>query len=47
MKTYYDMCKCATSALLNKSVCNCTKDEGGTLGVGFQEQASNHLKLHW
>ena len=24
---------------------NCTKDEGGPLGAGLQEQASNHLKL--
>ena len=23
------------------------KDEGGPLGAGLQEQASNHLKLHW
>ena len=26
---------------------NCTKDEGGPLGAGLQEQASNHLKLLW
>ena len=26
---------------------NCTKDEGGPLGAGLQEQASNRLKLHW
>jgi len=26
---------------------NCTKDEGRPLGVGLQEQASNHLKLLW
>jgi len=26
---------------------NCAKDEGGPLGVGLQEQASNHLKLLW
>jgi hypothetical protein len=26
---------------------NCAKDEGGPLGAGFQEQASNHLKLLW
>jgi len=25
----------------------CTKDEGRSLGVGLQEQASNHLKLLW
>jgi hypothetical protein len=24
----------------------CTKDEGRPLGVGLQEQAPNHLKLH-
>ena len=24
----------------------CTEDEGRPLGVGLQEQASNHLKLH-
>ena len=24
---------------------NCTRDEGGPLGAGLQEQASNHLKL--
>ena len=30
-----------------KSVRNCTKDEGGPLGAGLQEQASNHLKLLW
>ena len=23
------------------------KDEGRPLGAGLQEQASNHLKLHW
>jgi hypothetical protein len=28
-------------------VCNCTEDEGGPLGAGLQEQASNHLKLRW
>ena len=26
---------------------NCTEDEGGPLGAGLQEQASNHLKLRW
>ena len=26
---------------------NCTRDEGWPLGVGLQEQASNHLKLLW
>jgi hypothetical protein len=26
---------------------NCTEDEGGPLGAGLQEQASNHLKLLW
>ncbi len=26
---------------------NCTKDEGRPLETGLQEQASNHLKLHW
>ena len=26
---------------------NCAKDEGGPLGAGLQEQASNHLKLLW
>ena len=26
---------------------NCAKDEGGALGAGLQEQASNHLKLLW
>ncbi|MBW2450659.1 MAG: hypothetical protein JRE92_09590 [Deltaproteobacteria bacterium] len=26
---------------------NCTEDEGGPLGVGLQEQASNRLKLLW
>ncbi len=25
----------------------CTKDEGRSLGVGLQEQASNYLKLLW
>ena len=25
----------------------CTRDEGGPLGAGLQEQASNHLKLLW
>ena len=25
----------------------CMKDEGRLLGVGLQEQASNHLKLLW
>jgi hypothetical protein len=23
------------------------KDEGGPLGIGFQEQVSNHSKLLW
>ena len=26
---------------------NCAKDEGGPLGAGLQEQASNHLKPLW
>jgi hypothetical protein len=26
---------------------SCMKDESRSLGVGLQEQASNHLKLHW
>jgi hypothetical protein len=26
---------------------NCTRDEGGPLGAGLQEQASNYLKLLW
>ena len=26
---------------------SCTRDEGRSLGVGLQEQAPNHLKLHW
>jgi hypothetical protein len=26
---------------------SCTRDEGRPLEVGLQEQASNHLKLHW
>ena len=26
---------------------NCTEDEGGPLGAGLQELASNHLKLLW
>gem|GEM_PF-3003649 len=25
----------------------CTRDEGRSLEAGLQEQASNHLKLHW
>jgi|GEM_PF-3257640 hypothetical protein len=25
----------------------CTKDEGRPLEAGLQEQASNHLELHW
>jgi hypothetical protein len=25
----------------------CTRDEGRSLGAGLQEQASNHLELHW
>ena len=29
------------------SVHNCTRDEGGPLGVGLQEQASSRLKLLW
>jgi hypothetical protein len=29
------------------SVRNCTRDEGGPLGAGLQEQAPNHLKLRW
>ena len=30
-----------------KSVRNCARDEGRSLGVGLQEQAPNHLKLRW
>jgi hypothetical protein len=26
---------------------NCTRDEDGPPGAGFQEQAPNHLKLCW
>ncbi len=26
---------------------SCAEDEGGPLGAGLQEQASNHLKLLW
>ncbi len=26
---------------------SCMKDESRSLGAGLQEQASNHLKLHW
>jgi hypothetical protein len=26
---------------------NCARDEGGSLEVGLQEQASNHLELRW
>jgi hypothetical protein len=26
---------------------SCVEDEGGPLGAGLQEQASNHLKLLW
>jgi len=26
---------------------SCMKDEGRPLGAGLQEQALNHLKLHW
>jgi len=26
---------------------SCTRDEGRPLGAGLQEQALNHLKLHW
>ena len=26
---------------------NCTRDEGRSLGVALQEEASNHLKLLW
>ena len=32
---------------LQISARNCTRDEGGPLGAGLQEQASNHLKLRW
>jgi len=30
-----------------KSARNCKEDEGGPLGAGLQEQASNHLELRW
>jgi len=30
-----------------EATCNCARDEGRPLGVGLQEQASNHLKLLW
>jgi len=30
-----------------EATCNCGKDEGGPLGAGLQEPASNHLKLLW
>jgi hypothetical protein len=26
---------------------DCTRDEGGPLGIGLQEQVPNHLKLLW
>ena len=29
-----------------EATCNCAKDEGGPLGAGLQEPASNRLKLH-
>ena len=40
---------CARSALdvYSEGVRNCARDEGGPLGAGLQEQASNHLKLLW
>jgi hypothetical protein len=38
---------CATRALGVIGVRNCTRDGGGPLGAGLQEQASNHLKLRW
>ena len=42
--------RCATRARrddISKSARNCARDGGGPLGVGLQEQASNHLKLRW
>ena len=38
---------CATNALTETPVRYCTRDEGRSLGAGWQEQASNHLKLLW
>ncbi len=32
-------------ALSGKEVSRCTRDEGGPLGAGLQEQAPNRLKL--
>ncbi len=32
-------------ALPGKEVSRCTRDEGGPLGAGLQEQAPNRLKL--
>ena len=32
---------------LHRAPRGCAEDEGGPLGVGLQEQASNHLKLLW
>ena len=37
----------APRARLYIGVYNCTGDEGRSLEVGLQEQASNHLKLRW
>jgi len=34
----------------NAAMCvprGCTRDEGRSLEASLQEQASNHLKLHW
>ena len=45
---YADDCVPRTHQRMNflKVRC-CTKDEGRPLGADLQEQASNHLKLHW
>ncbi len=32
---------------LHRAPRGCAEDEGGPLGVGLQERASNHLKLLW
>jgi hypothetical protein len=43
LKSPRSLQKCA----LHRAPQSCAEDEGGPLGVGLQEQASNHLKLLW
>ena len=46
-RIYWNWCVSAPGARVYiNAVCNYARDKGWPLGVGLQEQVSNHLKLH-